>query len=135
MEVNLQALNNQFDALVSASQGGQEASAQARAAKTTPVEAPPLETPAAIKAYEAALEKGDGVSFLEDLAGQMNQVVNELGISIRYKIQLTDSGQYYVEVRDRYSGQLVKTIPPENLVNLKEKLQNEFKGGLVNERI
>lgn len=83
---------------------------------------------------QKARDMGDERSFMETAVGQVNQVVNELGISLTFKFRTTETGQNYVEVRNKFDGTLVKTIPPEELLDVRDKMRETLKGLLVNEK-
>lgn len=133
--MDISSLNSAFDQVIA---GGMppKMSPQASPPKTKDVapSSPVSGIDAAIELINQARSSGDEAAFLNGVSDQINSVVSELGVSVTYKIKQSDSGSYFVEVRDRFSGHVVKTIPPENLVNLKEKLKEELKGILVDDR-
>lgn len=84
---------------------------------------------------EKARQDGDEENFLESTSENINQVVAELGFNVTFKVKVSAStGAFYVEVRDKYDGRLVKTIPPQEMVAVREKMQQVLKGLLVNDK-
>ena len=75
----------------------------------------------------------DELSFIETSTDQIGQVVSELGVSLNFKVKISEGGDYYIEVRNKYDGTLVKTIPPEKLLDIRDKMHELLKGLIVNE--
>ncbi len=142
MEINGTAqVSAQLDAIVSqslsralqqpsdAQPGG---SSEAVSAEFQVASAPDVTAAAAILAQ--ARSAGEEKNFLDANAEQVNQVASQLGINTNFQIKLSGAGDYYVEVRNRYDGSLIKTIPPEWLIRMRERMQEILKGLLVNNK-
>ncbi len=71
---------------------------------------------------------------LEEQVAAFNSVVKELGASVRFEIEESDAGGYFVRVVDE-SGKSIKTIPMEEIVRSRERIRAEVKGLIEDSQI
>ena len=69
---------------------------------------------------------------LRAVAAQMKQVV-EAHSSRRLSFKVNDTGTMYVEVRDQLSGEVLRQIPSEEVLRLRDQL-DEMVGMFVDEK-
>ncbi len=127
MQVEPSALSSRLDAIVGAPAVQKTPDVQVKAVAKDSLGF----TPRSIDKIRA---NGDEEGFVEMLAHQTEQIANELGMSFSFRVKVSDSGQYYVEVRDRSDGSKIKTIPSEDLLDMKERLHEVVTGMLVDEK-
>ena len=68
----------------------------------------------------------------QKLAEEVQGHLNDLNIQLNFKVQ-SKTGQVIVQVINRDTDQVIRQIPPERLVHLREKLE-ELQGVLFNDK-
>ena len=71
---------------------------------------------------------------LEQQVAAFNSVVKDLRASVRFEIEESDAGGYFVRVVDE-SGKSIKTIPMEEIVRSRERIRAEVKGLIEDSQI
>lgn len=94
----------------------------------------PPAVPSGLDLLMKAREGGYEREFLESAAQQIGKALSEMGSSVSFNVKVEDTGSYYVEVRGRYDGALIKTIPPEYILKLRDSINDAVKGLLMNGR-
>lgn len=74
------------------------------------------------------------VQDIKELAEGMNEVMNDLQTSIGFSIREELNHQVVVEIKDRETDELIKQIPSEELLVIKEKME-EFTGLLFDQSV
>jgi flagellar protein FlaG len=69
----------------------------------------------------------------QETTSQMNRVVLGLEVDVRFRVSENDTGETVVEVYDRDSGDVLRTIPPEEVLALRERMKDIV--GLVIDRV
>jgi len=59
---------------------------------------------------------------LEGLASEINDIMKGMRNEIRFEI-LRDSSEFVVQVVDGKTDEIIRTIPPENLLNVRAKFE------------
>ena len=78
-------------------------------------------------------EKKTVLEETRDTTAQMNQVVQGLEVDVRFRVSENETGETVVEVFDRDSGDVLRTIPPEEVLALRERMKDIV--GLVIDRV
>ena len=122
MDISISSLEGQLDKIVSSVE---------QASPSTP---PPKKTPEPINVaspelveYNKAVEAGSEVEYLDSLSSVVNVYLEDLGVSVSFKIEASDFGGYVVKVVDE-QGNVLKTIPGEKFVETHEKIKEQIKG-------
>lgn len=71
------------------------------------------------------------IGEIQDTLNQVNKDMQHLQKSLHFKVHET-SGQLLVEVQDLDTGEIIKTIPPERLLDLFGKIRSAI-GALIDE--
>lgn len=71
---------------------------------------------------------------LEQQVAAFNSVVKDLKAAVRFEIEESDAGGYFVRVVDE-SGKSIKTIPMEEIVRSRERIRAEVKGLIEDSQI
>ncbi len=81
-------------------------------------------------------EKNASISVqdAQDLTEGMNEVMNDLQTSIGFSIREELNHQVVVEIKDMNTDELIKQIPSEELLVIKEKME-EFTGLLFDQSV
>jgi flagellar protein FlaG len=79
---------------------------------------------------ETALATEDTKELVQDL----NELMDGLQTSIGFSIHEGDNNQVVVQIKDRRTSELIKQIPSEELLVIKEKME-EFTGLIFDRRI
>lgn len=74
------------------------------------------------------------VQNVEQLAKEMNEMMDELHTSLGFSISEKFQHQVIVEIKDRETNELIKQIPSEELLDIKEKML-EFTGLLFDQNV
>lgn len=106
-----------------------------------PADLKPLRRPGAdrpsVDLPRVATNNGQKTPFTKkdvtDAVEQMNKYAQEANVSLRFGLY-GKSEQFYVQVVDQRSNQVVKMLPAENLLKLREKLR-EAVGVILDESI
>ncbi|WDP89778.1 MAG: flagellar protein FlaG [Desulfobacter sp.] len=88
------------------------------------------------KAEEKVREEKESVLSADDvkeLTEQMNEVMDELQTSLGFSIREEMNHLVVIEVKDRNTDELIKQIPSEELLAIKEKM-DEFTGLLFDQK-
>ncbi|WDP87267.1 MAG: flagellar protein FlaG [Desulfobacter sp.] len=78
-------------------------------------------------------EQSLSVQEVKELAEGLNELMDGLQTSIGFSIHEKLSNQVVVEIKDRQTDQLIKQIPSEELLAIKEKME-EFTGMLFDQK-
>lgn len=78
-------------------------------------------------------EEKTSLEEVQESTTQMNQVVEGLEVDVRFRVSENDNGSVIVEVFDRDSGDVLRTIPPEEVQALRKRMQDVV--GLVIDRV
>ncbi len=70
----------------------------------------------------------------EQLATQMNEIMDDLQTSLGFSIREDLDHQVVVEITDRKTKELIKQIPTEEMLAIKEKME-EFSGLLFDQKV
>jgi len=79
-------------------------------------------------------EASPSVQEVKELAEGMNEMMDGLHTSLGFSIREEHDHQVVVEIKDRETNELIKQIPSEELLNIKEKM-DEFTGLLFDQSI
>ena len=69
----------------------------------------------------------------QELASEVQQYLEEVQIQLNFKVQ-EETGDMVVQIVNQQTGDVVRQIPPEQLLNLREKLE-ELRGVLFHDRV
>ncbi|MCP3941177.1 MAG: flagellar protein FlaG [Desulfobacteraceae bacterium] len=69
-----------------------------------------------------------------ELAKQMNEIMDDLQTRLGFSVREDLHNQVIVEITDRETNELIKQIPSEELLAIKEKME-EFSGLLFDQKI
>jgi flagellar protein FlaG len=78
-------------------------------------------------------ESSLSVDDIKELAEGMNEIMDDLQTSIGFSIREELNHQVVVEIKDRQTDELIKQIPSEELLAIKEKME-EFTGLLFDQQ-
>jgi len=70
----------------------------------------------------------------KQLATQMNEIMDDLQTSLGFSIREDLGHQVVVEITDRKTKELIKQIPTEEMLTIKEKME-EFSGLLFDQKV
>lgn len=70
----------------------------------------------------------------KQLATEMNEIMDDLQTNLGFSIREDHNQQVVVEITDRVTKELIKQIPTEEMLNLKEKME-EFSGLLFDQKV
>lgn len=70
---------------------------------------------------------------LAELTKEMQSFLDDLNISLNFKFE-DKSGDMVVQVLNRENGDVIRQIPPESVVRLRERLR-ELRGSLVDNQV
>jgi flagellar protein FlaG len=90
------------------------------------------------KGFKSGRKAQDGNMAQEDpaqarkLMAEVQDYLDNLNIQLSFDVH-EKTGEMVVQVLDRESGELIRQLPPENLLDLKDKL-NELRGVLFHQR-
>ena len=122
MDVNIASLEGQLTEIVQKSQTQSiDADRSTQKVSETPA---PSEEQVRLSQARAAGKEGE---YLQNQAEQMNRFVQELELDIKFKINISETGNYLVQVLDD-DGDVIKTIPGEAFVETREKIKIQVKG-------
>jgi flagellar protein FlaG len=76
---------------------------------------------------EKAVAKGGASEEVRELAEEMNEIMDDLKTSLGFSIRDELPNQVVVEIKNRETGDLIRQIPAEQLISIKEKM-DEFTG-------
>jgi len=100
-----------------------------------------IESPEKIKnqVFEAAKSKEEQKSRFsaeeaKQMAAQMNEIMDDLQTSLGFSIREDLNHQVVVEITDRKTKELIKQIPTEEMLAIKEKME-EFSGLLFDQKV
>lgn len=79
--------------------------------------------------FKVQLDPGKAKEMAEDV----QQYLEDLNIQLSFKVH-DKTGELVVQVLNRDTGDVVRQIPPENLIKLREKLE-ELRGVLFNGKV
>ena len=90
------------------------------------------------KRQTAKLEEEQKKTFSADetkqLVEEMNEVMNDLQTSLGFSIREGLDHQVVVEISDRKTKEVIKQIPTEEMLTIKEKME-EFSGLLFDQKV
>lgn len=69
----------------------------------------------------------------QELASEVQQYLEEVQIQLNFKVQ-EETGDLVVQIVNQQTGDVVRQIPPEQLLNLREKLE-ELRGVLFHGKV
>jgi len=111
-----------------------------RVADTTAqqVSSPPTKRiEATVRAEEKARETAEedlSVKNAKELTAQMNEVMDDLQTSLGFSIREELNHLVVIDIKDRETNEVIKQIPSEELLALKEKM-DEFTGLLFDQSV
>ncbi|MBA3011061.1 MAG: flagellar protein FlaG [Proteobacteria bacterium] len=70
----------------------------------------------------------------KQLAAQMNEIMDDLQTSLGFSIREDLNNQVVVEITDRKTKELIKQIPTEEMLAIKEKME-EFSGLFFDQKV
>ena len=70
----------------------------------------------------------------KQLAAEMNEIMDDLQTRLGFSIREDLNNQVIVEITDRETNELIKQIPSEELLSIKEKME-EFSGLIFDQKI
>lgn len=121
MDINTASLEGQLTEIV---QSSQVSNIDVEEPQVAPE--PTSASPEQLRLNEAR-EAGREGEYLSSQADQMNRFVKELELDIKFKVEISETGNYLVQVLDD-KGDVVKTIPGEAFVETREKIKIQIKG-------
>lgn len=74
------------------------------------------------------------VKEAKDLTLEMNEIMNDLQTSLGFSIREELKGQVVVEIKNRETNELIKQIPAEELLKIKQKME-EFTGLIFDQSV
>jgi len=74
------------------------------------------------------------VGEIDDLSKELNSYMDDLHTSLGFSIHEKIDNQVIVEIKNRDTGELIRQIPPEELLTIREKMV-ELTGLLFDQRI
>jgi len=80
-----------------------------------------------------AKDQGGGSGKNRELAKQVQKFMEDLSIGVSFEVR-EKTGDLIVQVRNRETGDVIRQIPPEDLVKLHDKLA-ELRGVLFEEKV
>lgn len=83
---------------------------------------------------KAEQEREFSAEQAEQLAIQMNEIMDDLQTSLGFSIREDLDHQVVVEITDRKTKELIKQIPTEEMLAIKEKME-EFSGLLFDQKV
>lgn len=83
---------------------------------------------------EKAAFKGGVSEEVRELAEEMNEIMDDLQTSLGFSIREELNNQVVVEIKNRETGDLVRQIPAEQLITIKEKM-DEFTGLIFDQSV
>lgn len=89
--------------------------------------------PELLKTQPREAEERTILEEAREVSTQMNQVVTGLEVDVRFRVSENRSGETVVEVFDRDSGKVLRTIPPEEVLALRERMKDVV--GLIIDRV
>ena len=115
------------DTVVSAGTANQVETVRAASVRTA------QETDQKRQAGQGQQEDALSVRNMKEIAEAMNDAMDDLQTSIGFSIREELNHQVVVEIKDRKTDELIKQIPSEELLALKEKME-EFTGLLFDQQ-
>lgn len=79
-----------------------------------------------LEVYETFKTEGKELEYLEKNTEAMNLFFGEINLNVNFSIESTDRG-YIVRVLDE-NGEVVKTIPSEQVVQTRQRIREMIKG-------
>ena len=60
---------------------------------------------------------------IQEVADALNEIMDDLGTNLGFNIRKDMNNQVVVEVKNRKTDDLIRQIPSEELLNIKEKME------------
>jgi flagellar protein FlaG len=87
-----------------------------------------------IQPTEDKQENNFNVEDIEELSKELNNYMDDFQTNLGFSIHEELDNQVIVEIRDRKTGELIRQIPSEELLSIREKMA-ELTGLLFDQRI